>query len=474
MPSLSVTTNGGVQVSWYDRRDTSGWSYEVWGIHSSDNGATWESDAPISSAVIPQPEQPDPRVVVCYAGDYNYASAFADTNYVTWTDGRVPVSGHFQQDVFFAPGPPADFVFTDNNVFGPNTVSVFKVGANGSMTQVPGSPFFTGGLGSGGGFYSSARATTAVNGKFLYVADDGSDDVSAFSIDAGTGVLTLVPGSPFDTGGAAGSGLSLAATPDGRFLYSANGLSQDITTFAINPDGSLTRMGNNIFANQSPDGIKITPDGRLLAVVLPNSGSHGSVAMFSVGSDGTLAQIQPPQPVRPFGGLDGSATGIDITCDSRTVTLSEARGGSTLVDVFNLDPDTGLLTAVPGSPFNPPSATANSNVPLLGVGDAFVYVSNQNSNTITALNVGPFTLSGVFPAGAGFAPAGMATDQSGAHLFAAKFSGAVAAFNIAADGSLTLAPGSPVSTGQGFGLASLTVFPAKGCPSARALHGTRQ
>jgi hypothetical protein len=143
------------------------------------------------------------------------------------------------------------------------------------------------------------------------------------------------------------------------------------------------------------------------------------------------------------------------------------------VDVFNLDPDTGLLTTVAGSPFNPP-AGMNSNVPLLGVGDAFLYVSNQTSNTITALNVGPFTLSGVFSAGAGFLPGGMATDQSGAHLFAAKISGAVAVFNIAADGSLTLAPGSPVSTGQSFGLESLTVFPAKGCPSARPLRSTRQ
>src|SRR5262249_16234073 len=276
MPSLSVTASGGVQVSWYDRRDTIDRSYEVWGIHSSDNGATWQKDAPISDVVIPQPEQPDPIVVRCYAGDYNYVTAFGDTNYVTWTDGRVPVTGHFQQDVFFAPGgAPPLFVFTDNNVFGPNTVSAYKVGGSGVLTPVPGSPFSTGGLGSGGGFFASARITTAVVGKFLYVANDGSDDVSAFSIDAQTGVLTPVSGSPFDTGGAAGGqGLSLAATPDNQFLYSANGFSQDITTFGINPDGSLTRIGNNVFAFQQPDGIKVTPDGHFLAVVLPNAGPH--------------------------------------------------------------------------------------------------------------------------------------------------------------------------------------------------------
>jgi BNR repeat-like domain len=105
MPSLSVSLNGAVQVSWYDRRNTIGRDYEVWGIRSLDSGNTWLPDAPISDVVIPQPEQPDPSVVVCYAGDYNYVTALGDTNYVTWTDGRVPVSGHFQQDVFFATQP---------------------------------------------------------------------------------------------------------------------------------------------------------------------------------------------------------------------------------------------------------------------------------------------------------------------------------------------------------------------------------
>jgi len=105
MPSLSVTASGEVQVSWYDRRNTIARDYELWGIRSVDNGNTWLQDAPISDMVIPQPEQPDPVVVRCYAGDYNYVTAFGDTNFVTWTDGRVPVSGHFQQDVFFATLP---------------------------------------------------------------------------------------------------------------------------------------------------------------------------------------------------------------------------------------------------------------------------------------------------------------------------------------------------------------------------------
>jgi hypothetical protein len=472
MPSLSVTVNGEVQVSWYDRRDTIDRSYEVWGIHSHDNGETWLADAPISDVVIPQPEQPDPNVALCYAGDYNYVTAFGDKNYVTWTDGRIPVSGHFQQDVFFAPSPQTDFVFTDNNPRGPNSVSAYRVGPDGSLSPVHGSPFFTGGVGSGGGLFASTRAVTAAVGRFLYIANDGSDDISGFTIDSGSGVLNPVPGSPFDTGGAAGSGISLAITPDNRFLYATNGLSQDITSFTVNPDGSLAKNGDRIFAFQQASSARVTPDGRFLAVVLPTEGPHGSVVMFGIGLDGTLTLAQLPQLVRPFGGPDGVATGIDITCDSTTVTVSEARSGSTLVNVFSLDPDSGKLTAVDGSPFNPP-AGINSNVPLLSVDDAFLFVSNQASNSITALRVGPFSLIGAFSAGGtpDQTPVGLAINQAGSHLYVAKgFNGFVSAFNIGPGGTLALAPGSPVSTGQPGGLQSLSAFPTKSCSSSTAFQ----
>jgi hypothetical protein len=57
--------------------------------------------------LIPQPLQPDPGIVSCYAGDYNYATALGNVHYATWTDGRALLSDQngnlqSQQDVFFA------------------------------------------------------------------------------------------------------------------------------------------------------------------------------------------------------------------------------------------------------------------------------------------------------------------------------------------------------------------------------------
>src|SRR5260370_25937493 len=103
MPSLSVTPDGIVQVTWYDRRNsTDGVNYEYWGATSRDNGGSWEEDVPISDTLINQPAQPDGAMVGCYAGDYNYQYSNDTTSFITWTDGRNPISGHYQQDVYFS------------------------------------------------------------------------------------------------------------------------------------------------------------------------------------------------------------------------------------------------------------------------------------------------------------------------------------------------------------------------------------
>jgi hypothetical protein len=87
-------------VAWYDRRHTTnGTNYERWGVLSNDGGLTWSQPQRISDVLIPQPEQPDPAIVAEYAGDYMRDYFDGTTFYDAWTDGRVAISGHFQQDV---------------------------------------------------------------------------------------------------------------------------------------------------------------------------------------------------------------------------------------------------------------------------------------------------------------------------------------------------------------------------------------
>ena len=114
MPSLSVDLKGKVTVSWYDRRKATsacnvvsdpGCNYERVGRQSKNNGASFLPEFAISNGVIPQPDQQDPFVQSCYAGDYDYDTALNGNAFVTWTDGRRSVKGTHVQDVDFAKVP---------------------------------------------------------------------------------------------------------------------------------------------------------------------------------------------------------------------------------------------------------------------------------------------------------------------------------------------------------------------------------
>jgi 6-phosphogluconolactonase len=85
----------------------------------------------------------------------------------------------------------------------------------GVLATVVGSPFTTGGTGG------NIACTVHPSGGFLFVANELSNDTSVFSIHSGTGVLTAVAGSPF-SGGAGGLVYGITVSPDGLYLYRPN------------------------------------------------------------------------------------------------------------------------------------------------------------------------------------------------------------------------------------------------------------
>ena len=352
------------------------------------------------------------------------------------------------------------FVYTNNDRI-PNSVSAFSVAANGSLSVVPGSPFLTGGNGASGGFFAANRITAAVVKDFLYATNAGTNTVSAFLIDPATGVLTVVPGSPFATGGVGdGVGVSLTATPDDRFLVAANGASMTITVFSIAANGSLSPVSGSPFPSGAAGPLanaRVTSDGKFLAV----TSAPGNVSMFNISATGALTPI----PGFPF--ADAGAGGIDCNCASTQLYVALNGTASAKVDVFNIGLN-GALSRIPGSPFTGPGS--NSNVAVLSPDDSRLFVSNQGSNAVTVFSVaGNGTLATVpgspFPAAGALAPSGMATNQAGTLLYSADFNNLISGFSIAANGTLTAVPGSPFSNGfpGAFGLLSLTVFPAKNC-----------
>ena len=374
--------------------------------------------------------------------------------------GAVTLLGNFLN----SPGGPGapnaqSYVYTNNDVLGPSSISAFSIGGTGALTSVAGSPFATGGTGTGGGFVAANRVAASVAGNFLYASNCGSSNVSGFSINTATGTLTAVPGSPFPTGGTCVGGGAVAVTPNNQFLYVANEVSHNISAFGIGSGGALTPLPGSPFATGGfPDGTKVSPDGKFLAVVL---GFFNQLAMFSIASNGVLT----PVVGSPFGaGGTGIATGVDINCASNLLFVAEA-GGPTIVSVHNIA-STGALSPIAGSPFT--FSGINSDVVVLSPDDLHAFVSDQVGNTITALNVasgGSLTqvAGSPFANPGGSFPSGMATNQAGTFLYAANINNVVAGFSVAGSGALAPVPGSPFATGVSSVLESLVVYPPKSC-----------
>ena len=104
-----------------------------------------------------------------------------------------------------------------------------------------------------------------------------------YTIDATTGALTSMGTI------AAGTGpVSVAADPAGKFAYVTNSGSNDVSMYTISSTtGSLTPIGTTT-AGPSPTSIAVHPSGKFAYVT--NSGSN-DVSMYSIGSTGTLTLI---------------------------------------------------------------------------------------------------------------------------------------------------------------------------------------
>ena len=364
------------------------------------------------------------------------------------------------------------FVYTNDDIgFAPNTVSGFSVASNGTLTLISGSPFLTGGTGNGGGFFATNRTRAGIVGNCLFASNTGSNDVSAFTIDTTTGVLALVAGSPFPTGGLGdGLGIAVAPTPNGMFLITANAGSINASVFSVAAGCALTPIAGSPFPLMlTPDGIKVTQNGSFLAVA---EGSQ--YEMLSIASDGSLTSIGG-FPIT--GGNFGA--GVDSNCASDLLYGGEANGTGTIVDGYAIASN-GDLTPVKGSPFEVTSGV-NSNVVLLGAKPGtkpvktskLLYVSNQFSNgfagSITVFSVsskGSLSLvkGSPFPMNSGsFLPSGMDTSPDGSLLYVANPSNEVSVFSVSSKGVPTEVAGSPFSTGQPGGLLSLAAFPSRAC-----------
>jgi len=181
------------------------------------------------------------------------------------------------------------FLYVGNAAGGANSVSIFNVGGDGTLTQT----------GDATSIGASPRAMAIdASGKYLLITTNFGDQVLVFSLDSGSGAMTLVGSFVANS-----SPTELKISPTSNFVYISNSDAALITAFALDSaTGNLTSVPGSPF-----------PAGLGVAGLAIDSGSH---------------------------------------------FLYAANATANTISAFTINPTTGALTAVSGSPYNLGTATA--------------------------------------------------------------------------------------------------------------------
>jgi 6-phosphogluconolactonase len=166
----------------------------------------------------------------------------------TVVTGSPFLTGNNPYGLVIAPG--GGFLYTGN--FGDNSISEFTIGADGSLTQISGSPIGEPAQSSGpvGLFIDKS-------GTYLYVANQTSSPSSLAGYSIGTdGTLALLTSSPFATGSGPSS---ITSDSGGKYLFVGNQSSPVIQSFSLDSGtGTLTSVATYTVTGK-PTSIAITP-----------------------------------------------------------------------------------------------------------------------------------------------------------------------------------------------------------------------
>jgi 6-phosphogluconolactonase len=277
-----------------DPQGQSGPSIDAWTINVQTGGLTaaagWpfvlESSADPKGLALAEGDEP--------AGEFLYV---ADTGKIdalqlnTGTGGPVTtVAGSpfpSGTNVYLTVDPTSRFVFAADED-APGGVLAFTIDAStGVLTAVPGSPFL---IGSTSNPVETGQIVVDTTGSFVYVTLPTTGQVAGFSINASSGVLTAIPGSPF----AAESGAFAIAVNNAPgttpYIYVANQMADSISGYSINATtGALTPLASSPFLAASVTALVTDTLDHLYAY-----GGSGMMVYSIDPNSGELAMIGSP------------------------------------------------------------------------------------------------------------------------------------------------------------------------------------
>jgi 6-phosphogluconolactonase (cycloisomerase 2 family) len=202
---------------------------------------------------------------------------------------QFPV-GHGPAQVEFSPDGKKLAVtagFQDEDT---SAVHCYHIERDGTLKEMPGSPVHPQGASGTVGFSWSPDS------KRIYVSNFRGSAITVIDTEGSDGRVVQVGG---PSGDAQKAACWTAVSADGNTLYVANFVSNSISTFDVNADGSLKLLGTvNRRGGSAPDtkDIEISKDGNYLYAV---ASASREIAVFRIGADRLPVELKDGKsPVR--------------------------------------------------------------------------------------------------------------------------------------------------------------------------------
>ncbi len=292
-----------------------------------------------------------------------------------------------------------DVVYLESNNFNAdqNSILAYQVKSDGSLTPLAGSPFLTKGAGVAnpqqilGPADSDFEIKLSSDGKYLMAVNSGSNTIAVFAVKY-DGTLEQVPGSPFPSGGE--TPVSIDVAGDRVFVinksqnpYHTPTLAPNYSTFAINSAGFLTSVPGGKFETtpgSSPAQAYVSRDHRFLfgvdflgSLLTP---PVGTLRSFTISGTGLLT----PAPGTPYVlpsvmPKDNGALGVWQSPIANILYVGFPLQGK--VGVYNIDPASGALSYLNAVPAGKAACWFRTNR-----AGTRLYDLNSGDNTVQVYN----------------------------------------------------------------------------------------
>ena len=299
------------------------------------------------------------------------------------------------------------YVATGNGIF------AYRIdNGSGNATPVFSAPFIVGN--------SPSAIAISPSNRFAYVTNQQDSTISLLKIDTSSGALSEVL--PRTNTGLSPSTMVMDST--GSFLFVADQGSNDVEVFSIASDGSL-KLSSTTQLRASPSALALTNSGNLLFVAVQNlsaiydftvsSGSLTPIAnspfvvsngLASLAIDSSASFLYAPDPATstitgfsinsgalsplpssPYGTTvttNQLKTPVSVVTDPTGKYLYAANFGASSLSGFTIASNGDLTPLVSSAG----SAGTNPNLITFDPNGKLVYVGNSGSNSITVLSVG--------------------------------------------------------------------------------------